>query len=196
MACGADTGREESNDAGTGKVALTVGRTRSSRVLCIASQARRDGSPRDSGCQPRILRCICRNIATRGKCRVTFDAQCDLAAVVYRSDDDPDRLFIEFADDLRRSGRRPVGLIQIGRSCRSQDPGLGVLMLPGADVVPLVGDLPSCTAGCRLDVRRLAGAAERVAGAIAGGGRPPHHQPLWPHGSRGWRPCRSHHPRR
>jgi nucleoside-triphosphatase THEP1 len=37
-------------------------------------------------------------------------------------------------------------------------------------VVPLVGDLPLRTAGgCRLDARRLAGAAKRVAGAIADG---------------------------
>jgi hypothetical protein len=42
-------------------------------------------------------------------------------------------------------------------------------MLPGGDVVPLVGDLPACTAGCRLDARRLAGVAMRVTGAIAGG---------------------------
>jgi hypothetical protein len=40
---------------------------------------------------------------------VTFDAQCDLAAVVDGPDDDPDRLFIDVADDLSRSGRRPVG---------------------------------------------------------------------------------------
>ena len=38
---------------------------------------------------------------------VTFDAQCDLAAVVYGPDDDPDRLFIDFADDLSRSD--PIG---------------------------------------------------------------------------------------
>jgi hypothetical protein len=100
---------------------------------------------------------------------MTFDAQCDLAAVVYGPDDDPDCLFSDFAGDLSRSGSRPVGLIQVGRSCRSQDPGLGVVVLPGGDVVPLVGDLPACAAGCRLDAGRLAGAAKRVAGAIAGG---------------------------
>jgi hypothetical protein len=101
---------------------------------------------------------------------VTFDAQCDLAAVVYGPDDDPDRLFIDFADDLNRAGRRAIGLVQVGRTCRSQDPGLGVVVLPEGDVAPLVGeDLPACTAGCRLDAARLAGAAKRVAGAIAGG---------------------------
>jgi hypothetical protein len=100
---------------------------------------------------------------------VTFDAQCDLAAVVYGPDDDPDRLFLDFADDLSRSGRRPAGLIQIGRSCRSHDPRLAVVVLPGGDVVPLTADLPLCTTGCRLDAARLDGVADRVAGVIADG---------------------------
>jgi hypothetical protein len=98
-----------------------------------------------------------------------FDAQCDLAAVVYGPDDDPDRLFIEFADDLRRSGRCPAGLIQVGRSCRAEKPGLGVMVLPEGDVAPLVDEGPALTTGCRLDAGRLAGVAKRVATAIAGG---------------------------
>jgi hypothetical protein len=104
-----------------------------------------------------------------GKSCVTFDAQCDLAAVVYGPDDDPDRLFIDFAGDLSRSGRRPIGLIQVGRTCRAEDPGLGAVVLPDGDVVSLVEDLPACTAGCRLDAGRLADIAERLAGALAGG---------------------------
>jgi hypothetical protein len=108
-----------------------------------------------------------KNIATQGESRVTFDAQCDLAAVVYGPDDDPDRLFIDFAADLNRSGRRAVGVVQVGRTCRSTDPALG------GDVVPLVGELPeelpACTAGCRLDASRLADVAARVAGEIADG---------------------------
>jgi hypothetical protein len=100
---------------------------------------------------------------------MTFDAQCDLAAVVYGPDDDPDRLFIDFADDLNRSGRRAIGVIQVGRSCRSEQPRLGVLVLPGDEVVPLVDDLSSRTTGCRLNVGRLSGVAKRLAGAIAGG---------------------------
>jgi hypothetical protein len=49
---------------------------------------------------------------------LSFDAQCDLAAVVYGADDDPDRLISGFAADLCHSGRRPVGVVQLGRSCR------------------------------------------------------------------------------
>ena len=41
---------------------------------------------------------------------MSFDAQCDVAAVVYGADDDPDRLIAGFAADLRRSGCRPVPL--------------------------------------------------------------------------------------
>jgi hypothetical protein len=100
---------------------------------------------------------------------VTFDAQCDLAAVVYGPDDDPDRLFIDFADDLSRSGRRTVGLIQVGRTCRSQDPGFGAVVLPGGDVVSLAEDPPPCTAGCRLDAGRLADIATRLTDALAVG---------------------------
>jgi hypothetical protein len=100
---------------------------------------------------------------------MTFDAQCDLAAVVYGPDDDPDRLFIDFAGDLSRSGRRPVGLIQVGRSCRAENPGLGVVVLPGGDVASLVDDGPAFAAGCRLDASRLAGVATQVAETIGGG---------------------------
>jgi Protein of unknown function (DUF2478) len=105
----------------------------------------------------------------QGKVGVTFDAQCDLAAVVYGPDDDPDRLFNDFAEDLSRSGRRPIGLIQVGRACRSEDPGLGAVVLPGGDVVSLVEDLPARTPGCRLDAGRLTDIAERLADALARG---------------------------
>jgi hypothetical protein len=100
---------------------------------------------------------------------VTFDAQCDLAAVVYGADDDPDRLFIDFADDLRRSGLRPVGVVQTGRSCRSENPALGVVVLPAGELVPLAEDIETCATGCRLDTGVLTDIAKRLAGAIADG---------------------------
>jgi hypothetical protein len=101
--------------------------------------------------------------------RVSFDAQCDLAAVVYGADDDPDRLISGFAADLRRSGRRPVGVVQLGRSCRAENPRLGVAMLPGGEVVALAPDDDVHASGCRLDPDRLAGLAMRLAAAIEGG---------------------------
>jgi hypothetical protein len=101
--------------------------------------------------------------------RVTFDAQCDVAAVVYGSDDDPDRLLIDFADDLRRAGRRPVGVVQAGRNCQAESPRLGVTMLPGGETVCLVADPGARGAGCRLDAGRLAELAKRLATAIDDG---------------------------
>jgi len=100
---------------------------------------------------------------------VRFDAQCDVAAVVYGAVDDPDRLLIDFADDLRRSGLRPVGVIQSGRSCQAENPRLGVVMLPGGETVCLVQDAGACGAGCRLDAGRLIELARRLAAAIEDG---------------------------
>jgi hypothetical protein len=99
---------------------------------------------------------------------VSFDAQCDLAAVVYGAADDPDRLISGFAADLRRSGHRPVGVVQLGRSCQSDDPRLGVTLLPDGEVVGLALDAPP-TSGCRLDPDRLAGLSMRLAAAIDDG---------------------------
>jgi Protein of unknown function (DUF2478) len=144
----------------------------------------------------RIYRRLCR---TDEESRVSFDAQCDLAAVVYGADDDPDRLISGFAADLRRSGGRPVGVVQLGRSCRAENPRLGVVMLPDGDVVRLAPrdfaprdfvprdfasqdfasqDLAprdfasraeAHVTGCRLDPDRLAGLATRLAAAIEAG---------------------------
>jgi hypothetical protein len=100
---------------------------------------------------------------------VRFDAQCDVAAVVYGADDDPDRLLIDFADDLRRSGLCPVGVVQAGRSCQARSPRLGVVMLPGGETVCLVPDAGACGAGCRLDAGRLGEIAKRLAAAVEGG---------------------------
>jgi nucleoside-triphosphatase THEP1 len=109
-----------------------------------------------------------------GRRCVSFDAQCDLAAVVYGDDDDPDRLISGFAADLRRSGGRPVGVVQLGRSCRAENPRLGVVMLPDGEVVRLASqDFASQAAahmsGCRLDPDRLASLATRLAAAIEAG---------------------------
>ncbi len=105
---------------------------------------------------------------------VSFDAQCDLAAIVYGADDDPDRLISGFAADLRRSGGRPVGVVQLGRSCRAENPRLGVVMLPDGEVVRLASqdfatEAAAHMTGCRLDSDRLADLAVRLAAAIEAG---------------------------
>ncbi len=100
---------------------------------------------------------------------MSFDAQCDVAAVVYGSADDPDRLLADFADDLRQSGLRPIGLIQVGRSCRSEHPRFGVVMLPDGEVVRPVHPVEAYPVGCRLDPGRLAELSKRLTGAIEDG---------------------------
>jgi Protein of unknown function (DUF2478) len=115
------------------------------------------------------MRCIHKNITARRKSLVTFDAQCDLAAVVYGAGDDPDGLLTAFAGDLCRSGRRVVGVTQVGRSCRSENPRLGAVVLPERELVPLAEDMRTCAAGCRLDAAQLAGVATRLCDAITDG---------------------------
>jgi hypothetical protein len=96
---------------------------------------------------------------------VNFDAQCDLAAVVYGTDDDPDRVIAGFAADLRR----PVGVVQRGRSCQSEEPRLGVTLLPDGELVGLALDERLHSGGCRLDPDRLASLSMRLAAAIDDG---------------------------
>ena len=101
--------------------------------------------------------------------RVAFDAQCDLAAIVYGADDDPDRLFIDFADDLSSSGLRVVGLVQVGRSCKAEDPVLSVVVMPEGKVAPLVKARRTCVADCQIDTGCLAGVARRLSDSLADG---------------------------
>ncbi len=99
-----------------------------------------------------------------------FDAQCDFASVVYGRGDDPDRLFVDFTSDLCRSGVRPVGVIQSGRSCRAEEPKLRVVMLPGGETFRLVADKENYDAGgCRLDDQRLGELADRLTAATDDG---------------------------
>jgi uncharacterized protein DUF2478 len=66
-----------------------------------------------------------------------FDAECNLAAVACGMGDDPDRLLLDFARDLRRSGFRVVGMVRRGRTSRAGDATLGAVMLPSETVVDL-----------------------------------------------------------
>jgi hypothetical protein len=100
---------------------------------------------------------------------VSFDAQCDLAAVVYGAGDDPDRVISGFAADLSRGGSRAVGVVQLGRSCQREGPRLGVVVLPDGEVVGLALPEETHGGGCRLDPDRLAGLAVRLAAAIEDG---------------------------
>ena len=44
-----------------------------------------------------------------------FDAQCDLAALVYGEGQDPDAVLRDFAAELSARGLRAVGMVQAGQ---------------------------------------------------------------------------------
>ena len=94
-----------------------------------------------------------------------FDAQSDLAALVYEKDQDPDRLLREFASDLTLRGHRAVGLVQTGHHCLDA-PKLSAMLVHTGEELQLFQDLGACATGCRLDAGKLLDAGAHVAGAI------------------------------
>ena len=95
-----------------------------------------------------------------------FDAQCDLAALVYEEDQDPDAVLRGFAADLNARGRRVVGMVQAGQCA---DSSLSAVMVHSGEVVLLAQPATSPGSGCKLDLSRLQDAANRVTGAMENG---------------------------
>ena len=93
-----------------------------------------------------------------------FDAQCDLAALVYDQHQDPDEILRDFAADLNGRGYRAVGLVQLGHHC--VDAKLSAMLVHTGEELSLFQDLGSCSTGCRLDVGQLLGAGQQIASAI------------------------------
>jgi hypothetical protein len=93
-----------------------------------------------------------------------FDSLCDLAALVYEQDQDPDEILRDFAAELNRRGYRAVGLVQLGHHC--VDDNLSAMLVHTGERLPLFQDLGNCSAGCRLDVGQLLGAGQQIATAI------------------------------
>ncbi|WP_022723026.1 DUF2478 domain-containing protein [Rhodopseudomonas sp. B29] len=96
---------------------------------------------------------------------MTFDSQCDVAALVYERGEDPDRVLAEFAADLARRGFRAVGLVQSGHRA-SDGPQLAARLVHSGEEMPLYQDLGPLASGCRLDPGRLLDAGARVACAM------------------------------
>jgi hypothetical protein len=94
-----------------------------------------------------------------------FDSQCDLAALVYRQDQDPDAVLREFAAELTSRGYRVVGLVQLGHHCVNA-PQLPAMLLHSGEQLQLFQSLCACATGCRLDVGQLLNAGAQVASAI------------------------------
>jgi nucleoside-triphosphatase THEP1 len=95
-----------------------------------------------------------------------FDAQCDLAALVYDDHDDPDTLLRDFADDLSAVGFRAVGMVQAGRCA---DSSLSAVLVHSGETLLLARDFDPAASGCRLDLARLERAAARVTDALEAG---------------------------
>jgi hypothetical protein len=103
-----------------------------------------------------------------------FDSQCDLAALVYKQDQDPDQVLHGFAADLGRRGYRAVGLVQLGRHC-ADAPKLSAMLVHSGEELQLFQDVGACARrdngeavarGCRLDLGQLLNAGAQVASAI------------------------------
>ena len=95
-----------------------------------------------------------------------FDAQCDLAALVYDPHQDPDAVLRYFATDLIARGCRVVGMVQAGQCA---DSSLSAVLLHSGEKLLLAQDFDPAAQGCRLDLARLQNAGARIADALSHG---------------------------
>jgi len=95
-----------------------------------------------------------------------FDAQCDVAALVYEQDQDPDTILQDFAAELNAHGYRAVGMIQVGQCA---DASLSAVLVHSGEKLSLTQDFDPRASGCRLDTDRLHNVAVRIAGALDAG---------------------------
>jgi nucleoside-triphosphatase THEP1 len=95
-----------------------------------------------------------------------FDAQCDLAALVYDDHDDPDAVLRGFASELNAQGFRAIGMVQAGQCA---DSSLSAVLVHNGETVLLAQDPAPGKTGCKLDLARLQDAGARVAGALEAG---------------------------
>ena len=95
-----------------------------------------------------------------------FDAQSDLAALVYDDHEDPDAVLRDFAADLNARGFRAVGMVQAGQCA---DSSLSAVLVHNGETILLAQDFDPSASGCRLDLARLQHAGARVAEALEAG---------------------------
>ena len=98
--------------------------------------------------------------------KTMFDAQCDLAALVYDEHQDPDAVLRDFAIDLNARGFRAVGMVQAGQCA---DSSLSAVLVHSGETLLLAQDFDPAARGCRLDLGRLQNAGERIADALEDG---------------------------
>jgi hypothetical protein len=95
-----------------------------------------------------------------------FDAQCNLAALIYDEHQDPDAVLRDFATELKALGFRTVGMVQVGQCA---DSSLSALLLHSGEKLLLAQDFDPAASGCRLDLGRLANAGAQIADALEAG---------------------------
>jgi nucleoside-triphosphatase THEP1 len=95
-----------------------------------------------------------------------FDAQCDLAALVYETHQDPDAVLRSFAADLNTRGFRVIGMVQAGHCA---DSSLSAVLLHSGEKLLLAQDFDPAVQGCRLDLARLQNAGTQIADALTHG---------------------------
>jgi hypothetical protein len=95
-----------------------------------------------------------------------FDAECDIAALVYGADQDPDAILRDFAADLNAHGYRAVGMVQTGQCA---DSSLSAALLHNFEKLSLAQDFDPGAPGCRLDIKRLQNAGKQIAQALGQG---------------------------
>ena len=86
-----------------------------------------------------------------------FDAQCDLAALVYEAHQDPDAILRSFAADLNARGFRVVGMLQAGQCADSSLSAVllhsGEKLLLAQDFDPAAQAAGSISHGCKMPAR-------------------------------------------
>jgi len=95
-----------------------------------------------------------------------FDAQCELAAVVYDEHQNPDAVLRDFAADLNARGFRAVGMVQAGQCA---DSSLSAVLVHNGEQLLLAQDFDPTAKGCRLDLDRLQSVGARIADAMEAG---------------------------
>jgi len=93
-----------------------------------------------------------------------LDDHSDLAALVYCSDDDPDRVLHAFARTLIDQGLRVVGLVQSRTECQIE-----AILLPTGERIELSQRLGPHSHSCSIDTGRLAQAAVHLQNGILAG---------------------------
>jgi nucleoside-triphosphatase THEP1 len=95
-----------------------------------------------------------------------FHAECDVAALVYDADQDPDAALHDFAADLKAHGYRVVGMVQTGQCA---DSSLSAVFLHNGEKLCLAQAPGPGAKGCRLDIERLLNAGQQIADALDAG---------------------------